>query len=495
MIHAGYIDNHPPETMEGKQTAYVAANSYYQMEPPPVLAEQRIQTAQSVQRQETPLNAGLKLEDLFQIGSNKEPFDSGDSVWQHDNPPEGLLNTPSDSVDLPKNYFRKGKLMIDTIYDYDEPPVEPSINKISINNILVQQGYDGSYGDTGNADGGAAVVERGNDVIINSYMRSGSSFLGQLLGYRSDTFYVYEPLWNIQKLAFYYGDGHICHYFNSECYEIERNRLQVRETSMTEAITYLNSLLDCSFYKPREFLPDMMRFPVEFKHITQSWNFCKADSWDVYKKCAAAESSFDFCIETIKPVCSRYKHRVLKIIRSTLDNYEQMLEKRSNLKVIQLFRDPRGLLNSQLNTKFLMNKLTGDATVEAEMRVHCVRMQYDITVSERFLAKYPDRFRVAQYEDFADIVGKGQSLYRFTGMVFNDDIKAMLIKTQIKPGESRNGFHPYEYTRTLPWRLERLIYPHCKDVYEALGYPIFQNEQDYINYKAAGTYSQLKYPF
>lgn len=31
-------------------------------------------------------------------------------------------------------------------------------------------------------------------ILINSYMRSGSTFLGQQLGFRSNTFYYYEPL-------------------------------------------------------------------------------------------------------------------------------------------------------------------------------------------------------------------------------------------------------------------------------------------------------------
>lgn len=31
-------------------------------------------------------------------------------------------------------------------------------------------------------------------IFINSYMRSGSTFLGRVVGYRSDVFYYYEPL-------------------------------------------------------------------------------------------------------------------------------------------------------------------------------------------------------------------------------------------------------------------------------------------------------------
>ena len=36
-------------------------------------------------------------------------------------------------------------------------------------------------------------------VIILTYMRSGSSFTGDVFNHHPDVFYVYEPLWSIQK--------------------------------------------------------------------------------------------------------------------------------------------------------------------------------------------------------------------------------------------------------------------------------------------------------
>lgn len=48
------------------------------------------------------------------------------------------------------------------------------------------------------------------DILVNSYMRSGSSFTGQLLAFRPGTFYWYEPLWQFHSGVYYWGPDKIC---------------------------------------------------------------------------------------------------------------------------------------------------------------------------------------------------------------------------------------------------------------------------------------------
>jgi len=55
-----------------------------------------------------------------------------------------------------------------------------------------------------------SVPKQPYDVLINSYMRSGSSFTGQLLAFRPDTFYWYEPLWNFHSGVYYWGPHKVC---------------------------------------------------------------------------------------------------------------------------------------------------------------------------------------------------------------------------------------------------------------------------------------------
>lgn len=333
----------------------------------------------------------------------------------------------------------------------------------------------------------------GKDIILNSYMRSGSSFLGQVLGSRPDAFYVFEPLW-LFKNEFFKGKNTICHFFKDICEKVEGNSLQDRETTVAEAITFLHSLLNCSFYKPREFLQDPVRFPLETWTIRNGWNFCKSNSWNDYNACAEAGKPYDVCMSEIQPVCKRQKYRVLKIVRTTLDSLEGMLQERPNLIIIHLFRDPRGVFCSHITTKFLMKKFRTYSAVDADMKVHCNRMMYDISVARKLIRKYPDRFRVIQYEDFDNLVVKVDSLYKFVGMEFDDYVmNDVLKKKEKKKKNSKIGFHPFNYTRRLPWRLERIALTHCKAVYQALGYPIFENEQEYVSFLDTNPSIQLPY--
>ena len=41
------------------------------------------------------------------------------------------------------------------------------------------------------------------DVLLSAYMNSGSRFAGRLLGFRSDSFYFYEPLWKFSTWNYY----------------------------------------------------------------------------------------------------------------------------------------------------------------------------------------------------------------------------------------------------------------------------------------------------
>ena len=56
-----------------------------------------------------------------------------------------------------------------------------------------------------------------SDVIINTYMRAGSSFVGKMLGFRKDTFYVYEPLWVFHRYGYYRGKEEVCWTFSPFC--------------------------------------------------------------------------------------------------------------------------------------------------------------------------------------------------------------------------------------------------------------------------------------
>lgn len=52
----------------------------------------------------------------------------------------------------------------------------------------------------------------GVDVLLTGYMRSGSSAVGRILGFRNDSFYMYEPFWSVNKWEYLAGsyDDMLC---------------------------------------------------------------------------------------------------------------------------------------------------------------------------------------------------------------------------------------------------------------------------------------------
>ena len=55
------------------------------------------------------------------------------------------------------------------------------------------------------------------DVVISAYMRGGSTLAGQILGYHSDSFYVYEPFWKMAPWVYWKGNDTVCRSDRTEC--------------------------------------------------------------------------------------------------------------------------------------------------------------------------------------------------------------------------------------------------------------------------------------
>ena len=55
------------------------------------------------------------------------------------------------------------------------------------------------------------------DVLLSAYMRSGSTLTGQILGYHSDSFYVFEPLMIIAPWIYWMGTDTVCRSDREEC--------------------------------------------------------------------------------------------------------------------------------------------------------------------------------------------------------------------------------------------------------------------------------------
>lgn len=99
----------------------------------------------------------------------------------------------------------------------------------------------------------------------------------------------------------------------------------------------------------------------------------------------------------------------------TLDNLETLLLRNDHLKVIHLFRDPRGILNSQLHTSWFPVEGDNEESVTKNIKVMCERLLLDFQTGKQLQMDFPDRVKLVQYERFANLTDVAENLYTFLG--------------------------------------------------------------------------------
>ncbi|XP_035266629.1 carbohydrate sulfotransferase 7 [Anguilla rostrata] len=181
------------------------------------------------------------------------------------------------------------------------------------------------------------------NIYLHATWRTGSSFLGELFNQHPDVFYLYEPMWNMWQ-SLYPGDA----------------------VSLQGAVRdMMNSLFRCDF--------SVLKLYAGTSNITTSFIFgwktnkviCSEPLCSAYKKDEIGLVRGDVCdkcrprdLKDLERECKKYRVMVIKDVRvfdlSVL--VPLIRDPGLNLRVIQLFRDPRAVHNSRLKSKLALVK-------------------------------------------------------------------------------------------------------------------------------------------
>ena len=387
----------------------------------------------------------------------------------------------------------KEKLSVGVIKE----PINPDQNKLS-DEILDERKKTTEPNkdfETKNIAGKSDLDQEPSDVILNAYMRSGSTILGKLLGNRLDTFYTFEPLWNVAKFQFYKGPKHYCHYFKPYCSEITTQPASEVKT-LNESLGYLQSIFNCSFHDYSYFFKDTDFKENQNEDNNHDWSFHKGKRWLDYKNCKQNPSNtLKTCLRAAEPGCISAKHRIIKLLRMTLDNLELLLQKNKHLKVVHLFRDPRAIINSHINTGWFGYDQYDPIFIVGDAGVTCQRMMTDIQTGKQLQQKYPGRIKFIQYEDIGNLEpDKMKRLYAFLGMSFTIQEDTLIRKVKLpRKNSGVKGFHPYNYRETLSWKVVETVDRECSEVITELGYQLYRNEQHLRNMSHPAATNPLPY--
>ncbi|WAR16149.1 hypothetical protein MAR_030743, partial [Mya arenaria] len=119
------------------------------------------------------------------------------------------------------------------------------------------------------------------------------------------------------------------------------------------------------------------------------------------------------CAQVLQDSCKHSEHRMVKILRIDVKSVGSMLETNPRLKMVLLFRDPRGSMNSRLTTAFYQKYVRNISQISNNADMLCSRMRADMSAGKKLKIKYPGRVILIQYEDLDDSENKLNKLYDF----------------------------------------------------------------------------------
>ncbi|XP_069974702.1 carbohydrate sulfotransferase 1-like [Penaeus vannamei] len=201
-------------------------------------------------------------------------------------------------------------------------------------------------------------------VLLVTYQRSGSSFVGELLTSGGGAMYVYEPLFLWRALL---GPG--------------------ADVGVEDrAARALGDLLDC---KPE---------------VVHAW---RRRPYQYFRR--KPEGVRDWCLDA--------DLRLLKTIRARASFVLPWVRARPDIKVVHLVRDPRGILNSVKRGGSLWSENNRNAALQ------CANIERDLRLQELG----PHRYLRVRYEDLVESpLEETRRIFSFMGANFNDDVMAYL---------------------------------------------------------------------
>lgn len=215
--------------------------------------------------------------------------------------------------------------------------------------------------------------------------------------------------------------------------------------------------------------------------------FFSAISWKGFGSCTKYQTHVA-CLPKLVNACKASKHRLIKVVRTDLEGISNLYATVPNLKIVQLFRDVRGTVNSRLRTPWYADTfLKTPRQVEDDVSVLCSVVRNNLQTAKRFTKERPTKFKVVQYEDFAVLNAKLCKLVTWLNMDCSEIHLNQSLALFQRPENTLSGYrsksvagnHPDLYRTQLDWEVTKMVDRHCADLYTELGFRTFSNELNF----------------
>ena len=316
------------------------------------------------------------------------------------------------------------------------------------------------------------------NILIISDSASGSSFLGELLNQHPQVFYLYEPLQSLD----YYRD----------------NRPEsVYDTMVTHL---LNGIFHCNFME-LSYYTDFLSFQYSaLQHRLSSRALSSPplcpENYNTphysIRKCAPLRP------QSASAICRLHKHTVVKTNRvKSIHKLSYLMDNEGpadySLKVVNLVRDPRAVLNARV-----LHNSHENWTIKS-VREHAQSLCRDMLRNIKYAVSAPawlqGRYTLLRYEDLATNPHQiAEQLYQFVGVSIAQNVRLWIDRTLhqgfVSPSLVNSIYRQVSYSaqnltdsvqrwRTqVPYSIVRLIETECYEVMNLLGYKIVEDEDE-----------------
>ncbi|XP_067674625.1 carbohydrate sulfotransferase 4-like [Haliotis asinina] len=302
-------------------------------------------------------------------------------------------------------------------------------------------------------------------VILLTYMRSGSTFTGDILSAHPDVFYFFEPLHFLvqeKHTVFDYLRKRKLHSgFSFKRYLIRK---------------VLLGLLNCDFEEMD--IDTVSQFHLRNSRTTKSYSDCLHVYPGIF--------GILHCLPDLYKICINAKVILAKTIALNMKIAVEMMYKDSKVRVIHLVRDPRATIWSEGRYSYYKRK-----DFWTYVGTFCKNLLEDIKLIARIKKKVPKRAHVVLYENLAEHpINVSRALYDVMKLPLIPSVYDHVVNITMRGHEqncsmciskANSARASQEWRLHLDYKKVQYIDEECQEAYDFLGYKRVESRDVYTN--------------